>query len=174
MISIHDWMRRRMREATGDPITADEEPMDPSDEDFSYYHTKIQGNAKKYLQWFLDEIEGKKLSLVRKGFIVQEVMNALDMNIGQYVRITSNIKHAMQKRGQGPGDPQQAGNQPQDNGAPAAAPETPPAAPAPMGKTDPNAAAQTPQPPATPTPGPMDKTNPGMKPPQPLQPQKKW
>ena len=96
MISIQDWRVSQMKEATGDPVTS--EKMDPDEMDWEFYKTKIQGKAKTYLNWFVEELEGKNMSLVKKGFIVQEVMDALGMNISQLVRVTSNIKRALQKK----------------------------------------------------------------------------
>jgi hypothetical protein len=95
MISIHDW-RAQMKEGTADPIS--NEKTEPDARDWEFYHTKIQGRAKTYLKWFVDEVEGQQLSLVKKGFIVQDVMDALGLNISQLVRVTSNIKRALQKK----------------------------------------------------------------------------
>lgn len=95
MKNIHEW-RSSLKEVTTAPVTIDSVEPDPTD--WEFYHTKIQGKAKQYLNWFVNEIEGKNLSLVRKGFIIQEVMNALGLNISQLVRVTSNIKRAFQKK----------------------------------------------------------------------------
>lgn len=94
MISIHEW--RSIKENTTVPIAMDN--TEPTDDDWQYYHTKIQGRAKTYLKWFVEEIENKDYPLIRKGFIVQEVMNALGLNMPQFVRIMSNIKRSIQKR----------------------------------------------------------------------------
>ena len=47
------------------------------------------------LNRFTDEVSKKPLTLVRKGFIVQEVLDALKMDITQFVRIMGNIKKSI-------------------------------------------------------------------------------
>jgi hypothetical protein len=92
MLSLRDW--REINEITAEPITSEE----PAPDDWEFYTQKVQGKAAAYLKWFTEEIRGKKLSPYKKGFVIQEVMDALGLDIAQVVKITTNIKRAMQKK----------------------------------------------------------------------------
>lgn len=92
MKSLKEW-----RESTAPAIDIQSE--EPNDQDWEFYKQKVQGRALVYLNWLIDELKNKQgLSLIRKGFIVQEIMDALGLNAQQVVKITSNIKRAMMKR----------------------------------------------------------------------------
>jgi hypothetical protein len=95
MKSFKEWKEENSElfEKTALPVTAEDE--NPNDEDWYYYKSKIQGRAGNLLNWFVDEVGKKKLTLVRKGFIVQEVLDALDMNVSQLVRVIGNIKKSI-------------------------------------------------------------------------------
>ncbi len=95
MLSLREW--RAMSETVDEPV-AGTEPAEPEDEDWAFYDQKIHGRAGVYLKWLIGELENKKLSPYKKGFIVQGIMDALGMDIPQVVRITNNIKRAFQKR----------------------------------------------------------------------------
>lgn len=66
----------------------------PTEADYNYYSTQLSGNLKRYLQWLVTELEKSsgKLTLVRKGFVMQEVMDALGLNPAQVTRLSNNIK----------------------------------------------------------------------------------
>ena len=78
-------------------LTAIGEPEQPSPEDFKFYETQLAGKVKMYMQKLLPELEKVhgKYTLIRKGFIVQEVLDALGLEVGQVSRVTSNIKRGM-------------------------------------------------------------------------------
>lgn len=99
MRSIKEW-RASQQEATGPAITTPEQQAEPDERDWEFYHTKVQGRAKTYLGWFVDEVSKKQLNIARKGFILQEVIGpeGLNMTVGEVVRAVSNIKRALAKK----------------------------------------------------------------------------
>ena len=99
MKSLKEW-RASTTEATAAAVTTPAQQAEPDDKDWEFYRSKIQGRAKQYLSWFVDEVSQKQLNLVRKGFILQEVMDALGMTPAEVVRVVSNIKRALAKKQQ--------------------------------------------------------------------------
>lgn len=95
MKSFKEWKDENgeLFEKTALPVTSEEET--PTEEDWHYYKTRIQGRAAFLLNRFTDEVSKKPLTLVRKGFIVQEVLDALKMDITQFVRVMGNIKKSI-------------------------------------------------------------------------------
>lgn len=95
MKSFKEWKDENgeLFEKTALPVTGEEET--PTEEDWHYYKTRIQGRAAFLLNRFTGEVSKKPLTLVRKGFIVQEVLDALKMDISQFVRIMGNIKKSI-------------------------------------------------------------------------------
>lgn len=95
MKSFKEWKDENgeLFEKTALPVTNEEET--PTEEDWHYYTTKIQGRAAFLLNRFTDEVSKKPLTLVRKGFIVQEVLDALKMDVSQFVRVMGNIKKSI-------------------------------------------------------------------------------
>jgi hypothetical protein len=128
MKSLKEW-----REATDIAVTTPEQQSEPDARDWEFYHTKIQGRAKQYLGWFVDEVSHKQLNLVRKGFILQEVMDALGMDVAQVVKVISNIKRALAKK-----QKLQAAASQQPQPVPSPVPQTPAQA-TPTGQPMPNA-----------------------------------
>ena len=133
MKSLREW-----REATDVAITTPEQHADPDDRDWEFYHTKIQGRAKQYLSWFVDEVSKKQLNLVRKGFILQEVMDALGMDVSQVTKVVANIKRALAKKQQLQNRPTPQPTPPEPEPVPSPV-TTPPAAKVPTGQPMPNA-----------------------------------
>jgi hypothetical protein len=78
----------------GNNETTNEEP---TAEDYNFYHTHLSGKIKIYLTWLTELLEkqGQKLNLIRKGFIVQEVMDSLGLNPQQVTRLSTNIKKGL-------------------------------------------------------------------------------
>jgi|GEM_PF-4661010 len=91
MIKYKEW-----QEATAASIQQNKEF--PDDSDWEFYKTRIQGRVRQYLTWLTDALRDQPNNLVRKGFILQEIMDALGVTPQQAMTITSNIKHALQKK----------------------------------------------------------------------------
>lgn len=103
MINFNNWREKRKKsllETVAPEVTMEDDS--PTEEDMNFYKTKLYGNLRRYLTWLVNEIQksGGKLNLVRKGFIVQEVMDALGLTPSQVTRLSSNIKRAMQQAAQ--------------------------------------------------------------------------
>jgi hypothetical protein len=96
MKSIKEW--RAMNETTTAAVTNTQQNDEPDENDWDFYRSRIQGRAKRYLSWLVDEVSQKNLTLAKKGFILQEVMDALGMNISEVVRVITNIKRSMAKK----------------------------------------------------------------------------
>jgi hypothetical protein len=66
----------------------------PTADDFNFYQTQLSGKVRRYLQTLVTELErtNGKMSLVKKGFIMQEVMDSLGLDAGQVTRLSNNIK----------------------------------------------------------------------------------
>ncbi len=95
MISLQEW--KKLREFVAPPAGGNEE--EPNQEDYNFYQTTVQGPIKRYLAWLVEELEtsGQKLNMIRKGFIIQEVMDALGLTPAQVTRLSNNIKRGMVK-----------------------------------------------------------------------------
>lgn len=101
MKSLREW--RQINEFAGTmptgalapPIEGNDEP---TEDDWKFYDQQIFGRLGRLLTMLTKEIENKKLTNPRKGFIVQEVMDALGLDVPMVARITSKIKQGMARR----------------------------------------------------------------------------
>ncbi len=77
-----------------------EQPGDemPTEEDKAFYQTKISSKLNRVLGWMTTALGAQSLTLVKKGFILERIIQALGFNSPQQaMRIVTNIKNTMQK-----------------------------------------------------------------------------
>lgn len=84
-----------------DAMSPAKEESEPSEEDWQFYNTTInQGQIRKYLDYLTGALQGRPMTLYKKGFIVQEVLQSLGLSIQQAARVMQNIKRAEMKKSQ--------------------------------------------------------------------------
>jgi hypothetical protein len=98
MINFKKWKAQRdlheTYEATAPAVTEDPEV---TQEEIHAYDTTLKATIARRLGILTKLLEGQKLSLVRKGFIIEQVVDALQIPPNQVGRILTKIKAARAK-----------------------------------------------------------------------------
>lgn len=99
MKSLQEWRAYQQFEATTPTIAPiNQDQFEPDESDWAFYKQKVQGRVRQTLDWLVGEIEKKELSPMKKGFIIQEIMNALNLDVGSMLKYVQRVRVAIQKK----------------------------------------------------------------------------